>query len=565
MKTSRRSFLGAGLALPALLEPAPSLASHAPEAAASKDSSFDPWVEIHRENLHHNVQEISRRVGSRPILAVIKNNGYGVGVTNVAQLLEPRTEIAGFAVVKFHEAMSLRDAGIRKPVLLMGPFDDRNLEDAVARGIMPMVYTPLGPVLDKIAVKLQKPAALHICVDTGIGRVGVPYYQAAPLIRDVAGRKSVQIQGIMMTFTEDAELDKEQIRRFQETCGAVEKEGVALGKKHAASSFSLFQHTESFFDMVRPGMAIYGVYSENEFRHTGVMDLRPALSLKARVAYVKKLRKGDSAGYNRAYTAQDDVWVATLPVGHADGWPRTAPKGAKVRINGNLYPVIAAVSASHCIVEIGKEERVKIGDPRDVFRLARRIAARGRFGSLRRLRLRPNHAPESPAAAAHLVRTISISGTPISPDAAPQKNCLTYSHMGMYCGFHASRRHHFGCLQRRRRAASPGNTELSRAARARCRGYCGDPSPGAALRLQAPARASRRRLGPRAARRPQDAVSNQRQGHPAAPRVGGHLRALLAASDESREGTRRGEDEGSPSGLAFKEERWSQQQQPLRI
>ena len=138
---------------------------------------------------------------------------------------------------------------------------------------------------------------------------------------------------------------------------------MALGKKHAASSFSLFQHPDAFLDMVRPGMAIYGVYPENEFRHTGVMDLRPALSLKARVIYVKQLRQGDSAGYNRAYMAKDDVWVATLPVGHTDGWPRTAPKGARVRINGALYPIVAAVSASHCIAEIGKEARVQIGDP----------------------------------------------------------------------------------------------------------------------------------------------------------------------------------------------------------
>ena len=364
MKTSRRSFLEATLALPAIMEAAPALAEAPRDAApaVSKDSSFDPWVEIHRENLRHNVQEISRRVEGRPILAVIKNNGYGAGVANIAQLLEPQNEIFGFAVVKFHEAMSLRDAGLRKPVLLLGPFDENNLQDAAARNIMPMVYTPQGSALDKVAAKLQKPVPLHICIDTGIGRVGVPYYQAAPLIRDLASRKSVQIQGTMMTFTEHAELDKEQIRRFQETCGTLEQEGIALGKKHAASSFGLFEHPEAFYDMVRPGMAIYGVYSENEFRHTGVLDLRPALSLKARVIYVKKLRAGDSAGYNRAYIAKDEVWVATLPVGHADGWPRTAPKGAKVRINGELYPVIAAVSASHCIVEIGKEERVKIGD-----------------------------------------------------------------------------------------------------------------------------------------------------------------------------------------------------------
>jgi len=371
MKHSRRSFLEAGLAFPVVLTASPSLASPSSTEAAFKDSSFDPWVEIHRENLRHNVQEISRRAASRPILAVIKNNGYGMGVTNVARLLEPQPEIFGFTVVKLHEAFSLRDAGIRKPVLLLGPFDEQNLEDLVARRIMPMIYTPLGPALDKIAAKTQKTVPLHICIDTGIGRVGVPYREAPPLVRDLAARMSVQIQGTMMTFTEDPDFDKEQLRRFQETCATLEKEGLALGKKHAASSFSLFQHPEAFLDMVRPGMAIYGIYSENEFRYTAIMDLRPAISLKARVIYVKKLRKGDSAGYNRAYMAKDDVWLATLPVGHADGWPRTAAlaheKGAKVRINGDLYPVIASVSASHCILEIGREERVKIGDTATFF------------------------------------------------------------------------------------------------------------------------------------------------------------------------------------------------------
>jgi len=363
MKHSRRSFLEAGFALPAVLHSAPGLATAQPPIAVSpQDSSFDPWVEIHRENLRHNIAEISRRVSARPVLAVIKNNGYGTGVANIAQLLEPQPEIFGFAVVKLHEAFSLRDAGIRKPILLLGPFDEQNLADAVVRDILPMVYTPLGPALDKIAAKTQKPVRLHICMDTGIGRVGVPYHQAAPLVRDLSSRKSVRIQGTMMTFTEDPDFDKEQVGRFSETCSALEKEGVALGKKHAASSSSLFLHPDAFLDMVRPGMAIYGIYSENEFRRTNILDLRPAISLKARVIYVKKLRKGDSAGYNRAYMAKDDVWVATIPVGHADGWPRVAAKGAKVRVNGDLYPVVATVSASHCIVEIGSEEKLKIGD-----------------------------------------------------------------------------------------------------------------------------------------------------------------------------------------------------------
>jgi alanine racemase len=358
-----------------LADPATDLLSsmHDP---VSQDSSFDPWVEISADHLRHNVLEISRRVDSRPILAVIKNNGYGGGVANVAQVLDGETAIAGFAVVKLHEAMTLREAGIRKPILLLGPFDDTNLTDAVSRDVMPMVYTPIGPVLDRIAAKLQRRVPIHVCIDTGIGRVGVPYRDAAPLIRDLAGRRSIELRGTMMTFTEDPELDPEQMRRFQDLCSALQGEGISLGARHAASSFGLFQRPDAFLDMVRPGMAIYGMYSENTFRRSGIMDLRPALSLKARVAYVKRLRKGDTAGYDRAYTAWQDVWVATLPVGHADGWPRDATKGAKVRINGDLYPVIAAVSASHCIIELGPdsavltatgEPRVKIGDVATLF------------------------------------------------------------------------------------------------------------------------------------------------------------------------------------------------------
>jgi alanine racemase len=171
----------------------------------------------------------------------------------------------------------------------------------------------------------------------------------------------------MMTFTEDPEFDREQLGRFGSLCRSLEAEGIKLGKKHAASSFALFQHPDAFLDLVRPGMAIYGIYPEAEFRRAGVMDLRPAVSLKARIIYLKRLRPGESAGYNRAYRAKQDVWVATLPVGHADGWPRAAARGARIRIGRALYPVIASVSASHSMVEVGAEPRVQIGEVATLF------------------------------------------------------------------------------------------------------------------------------------------------------------------------------------------------------
>lgn len=329
---------------------------------SASSSTFDPWIEINAANLRHNVEEIARRANRRPILAVIKNNAYGMGLADAARLVEPLAPIAGFAVVKMAEAIALRDAGVKKPVLLMGPFDESNLAEITARSIMPMVYTPIGDTLERVAAKRQRPIPIHVCIDTGIGRVGVPHMQAVGLIRDLAARKSVRIDGVMMTFAEDPELDKEQIRRFEALTGELDRQNVAYGHRHAASSFGLFQQPGAFYDMIRPGMAIYGVYSEQEFRGSGVLDLRPAMALRARVAYVKQLKAGESAGYSRAYIAKNDVWIATLPVGHTDGWPRVAAKGARVRIGGGLYPVIASVSASHTIVEIGSESRVKIGD-----------------------------------------------------------------------------------------------------------------------------------------------------------------------------------------------------------
>ena len=359
MTSSRRNFLKQWAAAPAV-----ALASKARVVARS---SFDPWVEVRPDHLRLNVAEIRRRVGGRPILAVIKNNGYGLGVAAAARAIEPEPAIAGFAVVKLHEAATLRDAGVRKPILCMGPLGEADLDEALARDIQPMVFTPLGPVLERIAAKRARPIPIHVCVDTGIGRVGVPHREAAPLLRDLARRRGVKIVGTMMTFTEDPEFDREQLRRFQALCEGLAAEGLALGRRHAASSFALFQNPDAFLDMVRPGMAIYGVYSEPPFRGLGVMDLRPAVALRARVAYVKQLRAGDSAGYNRAYVAREEVWVATLPVGHADGLPRAAAQGGRVKIGGRLFPLVATVSASHCIAELGPDPLARTGDVATLF------------------------------------------------------------------------------------------------------------------------------------------------------------------------------------------------------
>ncbi len=321
---------------------------------------------MHAGNLAHNAAEVAR-LTKRPVLAVIKNNGYGLGAVNVAKVLDGHASIAGFAVVKLQEALDLRTQGIKKPVLLMGPVDEADLRLVISRNIMPMVYTPIGDLLQREADRMGRPIPIHVCVDTGIGRVGVPYLAAGSLIRDLASRKGVTIDGTMMTFTEDLEFDKEQRRRFSALTDELKAAGVRLGRLHAASTYTLFQHDDAAFDMVRPGMALLGIYPEARFKALGRLDLKTAVALRVRVAYVKRLAAGTSAGYERAYVAKKDTWIATLPIGHTDGWPRMAAKGARVSINGRLYPVIASVSASHTIVEIGDEQTVRAGDIATLF------------------------------------------------------------------------------------------------------------------------------------------------------------------------------------------------------
>lgn len=364
-RLDRRSFVG--LAAAALTPWSFGRAAAQIATVKPHDSRFDPWLEIRADHLVQNAAEVARFANNRPIMAVVKNNGYGLGLVPAAQTLSRSNAVRALAVVKLHEALALREAGIATPILMMGPFDAADVAAMHARDIMPMVYTPVGDALARAAEGAGKPITIHVKVDTGLGRVGVPYRDAPALLRELASRKGVVIGGVMMTLTEDAAFDREQLRRFEILTTDMTKSGVNIGLRHAASSYTLFQHDNALFDMVRPGMVLYGIYPEAKFRAMKRLTLRPAVAFRTRVIYTKKLEEGESAGYERAYMAKGDTWIATLPVGHADGWPRTAAKGAKVRIGTRMYPVIASVSASHTIVEIGREPLVRAGDIATLF------------------------------------------------------------------------------------------------------------------------------------------------------------------------------------------------------
>lgn len=363
MSISRRGFV-AGAAAVTLGRVAPLHGFQAGEAAVSQEipAGFDPWIEVDVAALRHNVGVVSRLSGNRPILAVIKNNGYGLGVTQVAVAIEAMPEIAGFAVVKAEAALRLRDAGITKPVLLMALFDDETGAELASRGVsLALTTDDGGERLARATRRAGRAVTCHAYLDTGMSRMGVPYHRASEWLRTLSA-SGIRLQGVFTGFTEDADFDPEQLRRFLQVTDEAASAGVEVGRRHAASSNGVFHLPDAHLDMVRPGIALFGAYPSDWEAERQIAELTPAMRLRARVVRVEQLRPGDGVSYGRNYIADRPTWIATIPVGHTDGYPRQAVNGAQVLINSQLYPVIGAVSASHTIIEVGAEQSVHIGD-----------------------------------------------------------------------------------------------------------------------------------------------------------------------------------------------------------
>ncbi len=364
MYCSRRDFLtgavAAAVALPRSLHSWP---------AARPAARYEPWLELDPVALANNVRTIHRIAGARPIIAVVKNNAYGTSLAHVAPILARLSEVSTLAVVKTDEASTILDTGVRKPVLLMAIADQQDAFDLLRRGVHLAVYDDGAPRrLRELAQRLSQPVPVHLYIDTGISRVGMPYHRALPWLEAIARDGSVSVQGTLMAFTESEEFDREQLNRFQELVRRARERNLPLGRLHAASSHALFLRPDARLDVVRTGLVLYGAYPAEvraamkaapkpEFE-----GLQPAFRLRAGVVRVEHLRAGDSVSYGRNYIASKPTWTATIPVGHADGYPRNAVKGCQVLIGDRLYPVIGAVSASHTIVEVGDQQTVQVGD-----------------------------------------------------------------------------------------------------------------------------------------------------------------------------------------------------------
>ena len=247
-------------------------------AAPRAVRGYDPAIDVYVEAIHHNVAEVARICSGRPILAVVKNNGYGLGLANVGPILDALDAVSGLAVVKPDQAIALRDAGVRKPILLMGLFSEQDAEELVARGIRLAPYTDgVHRVLGRLAAKLNREIPVHLYLDTGMNRVGVPYRKAVPWIEAIANEPGIRIEGAFTCFTEE-DFDSEQLRRLLDVTSTAQRRGADLGHLHAASSHGVFFRPNAHLDLVRPGLALFGAYPAGGMA-TNLANLSPAFRL----------------------------------------------------------------------------------------------------------------------------------------------------------------------------------------------------------------------------------------------------------------------------------------------
>jgi alanine racemase len=356
VSVSRRGFL-ASAAIAATLGRARLLESATAQALSS--ASSEPWLEIDGAAINHNVKTIARLTGAKPIIAVAKNNAYGCGCKEVGPILDGLREIWGIAVVRIDEAVALRDAGVKKPVLLMARCEPKEIADLLARDIRVTPDAESAGELVRLA-RRGRQAAAHVYVDGGMHRMGVPADRVGDLIETLAQAPTLRIEGMFTELTEDVDFDREIASKLHALSYGLGMRGRKAGLLHAASSHAVWHIPETHLDAVRPGLAVYGGYVSAEAWAQG--ELKAAYRLRAPVVRVIRIDAGEGVSYHRRWKAIEPTWIATLPVGHVDGYPSGATNGCQVLIGERLYPVIGTVSASHTIVALGSETGVKVGD-----------------------------------------------------------------------------------------------------------------------------------------------------------------------------------------------------------
>jgi len=324
------------------------------------------WMEVDLDAIAENTRNIKELIGKdRELMAVVKGNAYGHDDLEIVPIFL-ENGVTRLAVARLEEGIHLRKAGIIEPILVLGMTMEKMVEEALIHDITISVSEiNLANCINSLSEKMNMKSKIHIKVDTGMGRLGIKPDDAIPFINKIIHLKNIEIEGIFTHFSVADERDKnytlEQFKQFKTVLRDLENKKISIPLKHTGNSATLLDLPDMWLDMVRPGIALYGLYPSKEVKHT--IQLKPAQTFKTRIAFLKELPAGKSISYGRTFiTCKANTVIASLSLGYADGYSRLLSNQGEVLVRGRRRPIIGRICMDQCMIDVSEKPDVKVGD-----------------------------------------------------------------------------------------------------------------------------------------------------------------------------------------------------------
>ncbi len=321
------------------------------------------WAEIYLDRLVKNYRIIKKRAGKARIMAAIKADAYGHGAIEVARTLEAEG-IFMFGVASVEEGIELRRAGITSKTLILSPILYSQIDSIIEYNLIPTI-SEFGffEALDKKLRALARPMLVHVEIDTGMTRTGISYEDASRSIKKMSTSPYVEIEGIFSHFPladANGAFSKKQIKEFSALVKNLESCKVNPALIHLANSSGIFRHTNSHFNLVRPGIALYGLTSSPEICYSA--DFLPVMALKSRVVNLRKVAVNTPVSYGHTFVTNRKSTIATVSVGYGDGYPRILSNRGDVLVKGKRAPIVGTICMDLIMVDVTDITGVKVGD-----------------------------------------------------------------------------------------------------------------------------------------------------------------------------------------------------------
>lgn len=345
----------------ALMTPLPRVLR--PQRAVPSDAVRPTRAEINLANLRHNLRVLQRHAAGTPIWGVLKADGYGHGSKAVARTLE-RAGIDGVCVALLEEGIELREAGIRVPILVMGGYYGRAWGELLRYELTPVVHDA-GQIIalaEEVRFAGAEPISVHVKIDTGMSRLGVTLAELGTVADAFARCPEVALGGLMTHFAcadlGDSRTVDEQLDRFDGATATLAERGLVARVRHAANSAALVRSPRAHLDLVRPGIALFGIQPFAD----AAPGLRPVMRVRTEIVAVRELERGQSVGYGATWTAARTSRIATIPLGYADGLSRALSNRGHVVVRGKRAPIAGVVSMDMTMIDVTDVDGVRLGD-----------------------------------------------------------------------------------------------------------------------------------------------------------------------------------------------------------